>query len=79
MWYKNIVGRFFGSVTKYACDRRTHGRMDGQNYDSQDRASIVASRGKNRSSNRVIVQKTMKGQDKCHLCADRGSWILMTS
>jgi len=25
--------------------------MDGQNYDSQDRASIAASRGKNRMSN----------------------------
>jgi len=27
---KNIAGRFFGLVTKLACDRRT----DGQNYDS---------------------------------------------
>jgi len=43
MWYKNIAGRFFGLVTKYACDIRT----DRQNYDSQDRASIAASRGKN--------------------------------
>ena len=23
MWYKNIAGRFFGLVTKHACDRRT--------------------------------------------------------
>ena len=38
MWYKNITGRFFGLVTKHA---------DGQYYDSQDRASISASRGKN--------------------------------
>ena len=45
MLYKNIAGRFFGLVTKHACDRRT----DGQNYDSQDRASI-ASRGKNEST-----------------------------
>jgi len=43
MWYKNIAGRFFGLVTKHACDRRT----DGQNYDSQDRANIAASPGKN--------------------------------
>jgi len=43
MWYKNIAGRFFGLVTKHACD----GQTDGQNYDSQDRASIAASRGKN--------------------------------
>ena len=40
---KNIDGRFFGLATKHACDRRT----DRQNYDSQDRASIAASRGKN--------------------------------
>ena len=43
MWYKNIAGRVIGLVTKHACD----GQMDGQNYDSQDRASIAASRGKN--------------------------------
>ena len=30
MWYKNIVGRFFGLVTKHACGRQT----DGQSYDS---------------------------------------------
>jgi len=48
MWYKNIAGRFFGLVTKHACDRRTDdGRTDGQNYDSQNRASIAASCGKN--------------------------------
>ena len=23
MWYKNIAGRFFGLVTKHACDRQT--------------------------------------------------------
>jgi len=43
MRYKNIAGRFFGLVTKHTCDRQT----DGQNYDSQDRASIASSRGKN--------------------------------
>jgi len=26
MWYKNIAGRFFGLVTKHACDRRTDGQ-----------------------------------------------------
>ena len=41
MRYKNVAGRFFGLVTKHACDRQT----DRQNYDSQDRASI-ASRSK---------------------------------
>ena len=43
MWYKNIAGRFFGLVTKHACDRWT----GAQNYDSQDRVSIAASRGIN--------------------------------
>jgi len=46
MWYKNIAGGFFGLVTKHACD----GWTDGQNYYSQDRASIDASRGKNLSA-----------------------------
>ena len=41
MWYKNIAGRFFRLVTKHACDGQTGGRTDGQNYDSQDRASIA--------------------------------------
>jgi len=50
MWYKNIAGRFFGLVTKHACDRRTDRRTDGQNYDYQDRASIAASRCKNWSA-----------------------------
>jgi len=46
MWYKNIAGRFFELVTKHACDRQTDGQTDGwmdrQNYNSQDRASIVS-------------------------------------
>jgi len=48
MWYKNIAGWFFGLVTKHACD----GQTDGQNYDSQDRASIAASRG-----NKLLLMK----------------------
>jgi len=27
MWYKNIAGRFFGLVTKHACDTDTDGQM----------------------------------------------------
>jgi len=46
MWSKNIAGRFFGLVTKHACDRQMNTQTDRQNYDSQDRASIAASRGK---------------------------------
>jgi len=49
MWYKNLAGRFFGLVTKCTrvTDGQTDGRTDGQNHDSQDSASIAASRGKN--------------------------------
>jgi len=28
MWYKNIAGRFFGLVTKHACDGQTDGRTE---------------------------------------------------
>jgi len=28
MWYKNIAGRFFGLVTKHACDRRSERRTE---------------------------------------------------
>jgi len=28
MWYKNIAGRFFGLVTKHACDRQIDKRTD---------------------------------------------------
>ena len=28
MWYKNINGRFFGLVTKHACDRQTDRQTD---------------------------------------------------
>jgi len=41
VWYKNIAGRFFGLVTKHACDGQTDGQTDRQNYDSQDRASTA--------------------------------------
>jgi len=51
MRYKNIAGRFFGLVTKHACDRQTA----GQNYESQDRASIAASRGKNALQNSAAI------------------------
>jgi len=53
LWHKNIAGRFFGLVTKHACDRQTDGQTDGQNYDSQDRASIAASRGNKCVSSRL--------------------------
>ena len=50
VWYQNICSALFGFVTKHVCNRQTDGGRDGQNYDSQDRASIAASRGKNAAS-----------------------------
>jgi len=42
MWHQNIRSALFGFVTKHACDRRTDVQStDGQNYDSQDRASTA--------------------------------------
>jgi len=29
MWYKNIAHKFFGLVTKHACDRQTDRQTDG--------------------------------------------------
>ena len=55
MWSKNIAGRFFGLVTKHVCVRQTA----GQNYDSQDRASIAASRAKNGRTNIVFTEATV--------------------
>ena len=54
MWYKNIARRFFGLATKHACDR--------QNYDSQDRASIAASRGKtcDNDSDKNLVESLVR-------------------
>ena len=49
-----FAGMFFGLVTKHVCDRWT----DGQNYDSQDHASIAASRGKNCYKKLVNIPKT---------------------
>ena len=48
MWYQNIGCMFFRFVTKHACDGQTDGQSDRRNYDPQDRASIAASRGKNK-------------------------------
>ena len=63
MWYKNIAGRFFGLLIKHACDRRTHRQTNGQNYDSQDRASIAASGGKklNRHNLATVMRIAMSG------------------
>ena len=48
---------FFGLVTKHACDGRTDGRTDKENYDSQDRASIAASRGNDWKLNLLFMSR----------------------
>jgi len=62
MWYNNIAGSFFGLIIKHTCDRRTDGRTNRQNYDSQDRASIAVSRGKQVTAFQ-IVQSSQEGWD----------------
>ena len=62
MWYKNITGRFFGLITKHACDRQMDRQTDRwttdgrttvrQNYNSQDLASIAVSHGKKANSSK---------------------------
>jgi len=61
MWYKNIAGRFFGLVTKHACNRRT----DGQNYDSQDRASIAHSVKISQHLAKLQARKLIASRAKC--------------
>jgi len=46
VWYKNIAGRFFGLVTKHACDGQTDGQTELR---LPGRSSIAASRGKNQN------------------------------
>jgi len=60
MWYKNIASRFFGLVTKHACD--------GQNYDSQDLVSDIAIFVLKRD---VKLQLT-NSQDRASIAASRG-------
>ena len=48
MRYQNICSGVFAFATKHACDRRTDGQTDGQNYDFQGRASIAASKWQQR-------------------------------
>jgi len=37
MWYKNIAGKFFGLVTKHACDGHTDRWTDGRTDRQTDR------------------------------------------
>jgi len=62
MRYKNIAGRFFGLVTKHACDRQTDGRTE--NYDCQDRASILR---------RAVKTKSLRWHKWA--CSDSGTLI----
>ena len=55
MWYKKIspVGSLDYSQSTRVTDGQTDRRTDEQNYDPQDRASIAASRGKNRLAQKM--------------------------
>jgi len=49
MWY-NKYRQYVLWISHKACMCQTDKQTDGQNYDSQDHASIAASRGKNRQT-----------------------------
>jgi len=59
-------------------DRQTDGRTDGQNYDSQDRASIAASRGKTISSTRPKCSIQISMVDVINIAADRQKFMTVT-
>jgi len=71
VWCKNIAGKFFGLVTKHSCDRRTDGRTDrqtdGHNYDSQDCASIAASRGKKQFTWELESVRVIRATIRCRV------------
>ena len=46
-------------VTKHACDRQTYRRTDGQNYDSQDRASKLRRAVKTTKADRIVRRQRM--------------------
>jgi len=59
-------------------EQRRDGQTDGQNYDSQDRASIAASRGKNRKIRKRNGNKNRyaqkKGSSQESVKSLRGKW-----
>jgi len=54
VWYQNICSALFAFVTKHACEGQTDGRTDGQNYDSQDCASIDAHAVKTSNNDQIL-------------------------
>ena len=60
-------------------DGQTDGRIDGQNYDSQDRASIAASRGKNHGPFLLLgLGAEFSTVDVINTAADRQKFMTLT-
>jgi len=71
MWYKNIIGGFFGLVTKHACDIRTDGRIDGQTDSITTPKTALAVLG-------VVILSVRKIQKKaCNQEEDHSSSSIM--
>jgi len=60
-------------------DGQTDGRTDGENYDSQDRANIAASRGKNHFFySRPSCGIQISTVDVINIAADRQKFMTLT-
>jgi len=66
---QNIGNMFFRFVTKHACDGRTDWLTDGQNCDSQDRASTAASLGEKGKEIRS------KRKQRKYLAENNNNWL----
>jgi len=59
-------------------DRWADGQTDGQNYDSQDRASIAASRGKNRLAQKIHSESSSQWSQswgsRKRVCCGKDVW-----
>jgi len=58
MWYKNIAGRFFGLVTKHACDRETNRQTE--------RRPIVAKRSPISATSELLLRHASDRQADRH-------------
>ena len=69
VWSQNMCSALFGFVTKHACLRQVDRQTDSiTSYDSQDRASIPESRGKNYSRALSTHSLTHSPPSACVLC-----------
>jgi len=72
MWYKNIAGRFFGSVTKHACDRQTNRRTCGPYRVARLKHCTILAQSMHADSKRMNLEQVFwrtfnRGNDLWHV------------